>query len=91
MRGRHVAVGERDSPRVRRLWTTATALCLLVLAHTPARGEPPIENLIGALGLDVPARPLAAPPFTAPDLNSGTVRLSDHAGRIVMLYFWTTW
>lgn len=67
------------------------SLLLLALAHAPAAGKAHVEELIGALGLDVPARPLAAPPFTAPDLDGRSVRLADHAGRVVMLYFWTTW
>lgn len=92
MRGRQVAGARHCFSRVRGAWRTAAAsLFLLALAYGPAAGEAHIQSLIGALGLDVPARPLAAPPFTAPDLNGASVRLADHAGRVVMLYFWTTW
>lgn len=73
-------------------WRVALAsLLVLLLTHAPAAGTTHIGSLVGALGLDVPARPLAAPPFAAPDLTGRSVGLADHAGRVVMLYFWTTW
>ena len=92
MRGRQVAGARRYVWRVRGAHRiAAAALLLLALAHAPVAGEAHIERLVGALGLDIPARPLAAPPFTAPGLNGGSLRLADQAGRVVMLYFWATW
>lgn len=32
-----------------------------------------------------------APPFTAPALDGGTVRLEDYRGQVVLLNFWGTW
>jgi peroxiredoxin len=32
-----------------------------------------------------------APSFRLPDLEGRMVSLHDHQGKVVMLYFWTTW
>jgi peroxiredoxin len=32
-----------------------------------------------------------APEFTLPDINGGTVSLSDFKGKVVIIQFWTTW
>lgn len=29
--------------------------------------------------------------FTLPDLNGNQVKMSDHGGKTVLLYFWATW
>lgn len=50
-----------------------------------------VRPRLEALGIGIPARPLAAPTFSLPDLDGTSVRLGDLRGRIVMLYFWTTW
>jgi cytochrome oxidase Cu insertion factor (SCO1/SenC/PrrC family) len=36
-----------------------------------------------------PPRP--APAFALPDLDGKTVRLEDFRGKVVLLFFWTTW
>jgi peroxiredoxin len=36
-----------------------------------------------------PPKPAAA--FALPDLGGKTVRLADLRGKVVLLFFWTTW
>lgn len=36
-----------------------------------------------------PLRP--APAFSLPDLDGKPRQLADHKGKVVMLFFWTTW
>jgi hypothetical protein len=50
-----------------------------------------MRPLLDALGLDIPARPLLARSFTLRRLDGTQIRLADLQGRVVMLYFWTTW
>jgi cytochrome oxidase Cu insertion factor (SCO1/SenC/PrrC family) len=35
--------------------------------------------------------PKAAPAFALPDLEGKTVRLEDFRGKVLLLFFWTTW
>ncbi len=35
--------------------------------------------------------PRSAPAFTLPDLDGQATRLEDLRGKVVLLYFWTTW
>ena len=35
--------------------------------------------------------PKQAPSLTLPDLTGKTVRLKDLRGKVVLLFFWTTW
>ena len=35
--------------------------------------------------------PTPAPAFALPDLTGRTVRLQDLRGKVVLLFFWTTW
>jgi cytochrome oxidase Cu insertion factor (SCO1/SenC/PrrC family) len=61
---------------------------------SPAQGQdaaPGVDALLTELGMDVPVRPFAARPFALPDLGGTTVELAQFRGRVVMLYFWTTW
>jgi len=70
----------------------AAALWLaIVTAGQPAAGQDEVRRLLEALGMDIPVRPLLAPSFTVPGLDGTQVRLADLQGRVVMLYFWTTW
>ncbi len=67
------------------------SVAALVLLLAPAVAEEDVRGLLQALGIDIPARPLMAPPFSLPDLRGVSVSLSDYRGRPVMLYFWTTY
>ena len=87
-----VVAGMSFGPLCRRslvalLLVVSTALFPVSLT---AAGED-VRSLLEALRIDIPAQPLAAPAFSLPDLNGTPVRLADFRGRIVMLYFWTTW
>jgi cytochrome oxidase Cu insertion factor (SCO1/SenC/PrrC family) len=50
-----------------------------------------VRRLLETLRMEIPARPLVAPSFALPGLDGTQVRLADLQGRVVMLYFWTTW
>lgn len=76
----------------RRRLMIAAALCLaIVTAGQSATGQDEVRRLLEALSMDIPVRTLLAPSFTAPGLDGTQVRLADLQGRVVMLYFWTTW
>jgi thiol-disulfide isomerase/thioredoxin len=47
---------------------------------------------IGKIHLEIrPDPPVRAPAWTLTDMNGQTLRLSDFAGKVVMLDFWATW
>jgi len=66
-------------------------LGILLALATPLDADEETRRLLQALLVDTPARPVAAPQFSLPELNGSAIRLADLQGRIVMLYFWTTW
>jgi hypothetical protein len=73
-----------------RRWLTAVlvgAPLLLLHAAWPSVPAP----LLDALQLGRPTSRLEAPGFELPTLDSRTVRLGALRGRVVLLYFWTTW
>ena len=43
------------------------------------------------LGLQRYDAPKPAPAFTLPDLNGQPVKLADHKGKVVLLFYWATW
>lgn len=47
--------------------------------------------LLRDLGIDTPPQPFPARSFTLLDLSGKAVGLGDFRGRVVMLYFWTTY
>jgi len=51
----------------------------------------PLTAPFAAMGVAPVPRPAAAQGFTLPDLAEGEIRLSDYAGKVVILNFWATW
>jgi hypothetical protein len=58
---------------------------------TTSAAAPLDPALWPALGLDRPAKNMAAPPVKGVDLGGAPVSLASFRGRVVMLYFWATW
>lgn len=78
--------------RHRRVVIGAVAvLGVLVALATAQAAEEDLRRLLSELGIQVPSRVVSAPPFSLQDLQGTPVRLADHKGRPVMLYFWTTY
>ena len=72
----------------------ALLVVLVVPAAGPARGEsdrPPLVTLLREAGISAPPKPFPAPSFAIADLSGGTVDSDRLRGRVVLLYFWTTW
>ncbi|MGH7397153.1 MAG: peroxiredoxin family protein [Candidatus Rokuibacteriota bacterium] len=70
------------------VWTLiAAGLWTAVAAEQPATPPPAWQKL------DVQAyeAPKPAPAFALPALDGRTVRLLDHKGKAVLLFFWATW
>jgi hypothetical protein len=63
---------------------------LLVCCGAPAWAADTPE-LWEAVELDRPTRPIDAPRFALPDLDGRRSELDAFRGRVVLLYFWTTW
>ena len=54
-------------------------------------GEEEVRTLLRELSIQMPSREAGAPLFSLPGVSGTPVRLADHRGRLVMLYFWTTY
>jgi hypothetical protein len=63
---------------------------LLLPADSLAVSEE-VRNLLRELWIQVPSREVTAPAISLPDVNGTLVRLAEHKGRAVMIYFWTTY
>jgi cytochrome oxidase Cu insertion factor (SCO1/SenC/PrrC family) len=75
----------------RRVIAPLALVGILLALATPLEADEDTRRLLQALWVDTPVRPAVASPFSLPDLNGTPIRLADLQGRIVMLYFWTTW
>ncbi|MBI1893218.1 MAG: TlpA family protein disulfide reductase [Candidatus Rokubacteria bacterium] len=64
---------------------------VLVFGLTLGISAPALEHWHKSLSLVRPQKPSQAPDFTAPGLDGSTVRMKDHAGRVIFLNFWATW
>ena len=65
----------------------AAGLALLLVAPAaPAAGPD-----FAAMQVQPYNPPKPAPAFALPDLQGKTVRLEDLRGKVVLLFFWTTW
>lgn len=69
----------------------AAALAVTVWTAAPvaqsAAGPPTWEKL----GVQAYEPPKAAPAFALPALDGRTVRLEEHRGKALLLFFWATW
>ena len=63
---------------------------LALAAATAASAAAPAADF-GAVGIQTYEQPRAAPEFVLPDLEGQDVRLADQRGKVVLLFFWTTW
>ena len=97
---RAVGTGEvMGISRSRTLGTSArwivACLISLVMPLTPAAqagsDRPPLETLLAEARIAVPPTPFPAPSVSVRDVAGGTVDLAGLRGRVVLLYFWTTW
>ncbi len=79
-----------SSPR-RGVVASLALLAALLAPVAPQAAEDEVRSLLRELWIQVPSRVVMAPAFSLPDLNGKPVRLADHKGRPVMLYFWTTY
>jgi cytochrome oxidase Cu insertion factor (SCO1/SenC/PrrC family) len=64
------------------------ALLAALLAVAPATAAAPE---FAALRLEPYEPPKPAPAFALPDIDGGTARLEDYRGKVVLLFFWTTY
>jgi len=72
----------------------ALLVVLAVFVGDPAWGgsdRPPLDTLLREAGISAPAKPFPAPSFAISDLAGGTTDSEGLRGRVVLLYFWTTW
>ena len=79
---------------IRSTWLALALAAVAVTATaTLAQAPPPADEsgLWRALGLSRPSTPAEAPPFALKDLAGQETRLDQFRGRVVMVYFWTTW
>jgi cytochrome oxidase Cu insertion factor (SCO1/SenC/PrrC family) len=66
----------------------SAALLALLVAVAPATATAPD---FAALALQPYEPPKPAPPFALPDLDGRTARLEEYRGKVLLLFFWTTY
>ena len=64
------------------------AVLAVLAAAVPATAAAPD---FAALALQAYEPPKPAPPFALPDLDGRTARLEDYRGKVLLLFFWTTY
>jgi hypothetical protein len=69
---------------------------VLVVAMVPGAVRagshaPPLGALLGDAQISAATKPFPAPSFSVADLGGGTAELDRLRGKVVLLYFWTTW
>ena len=70
----------------------AGSLIAATLWATAAAAQPAAAPAAWAkMGVSVYESPKPAPAFSLPTLDGRTVRLEDHRGEAVLLFFWATW
>ena len=67
------------------------ALTSFLLAWLATAVGPAAEPDFASLGVQRYDPPKPAPDFALPALDGRTVRLRDLQGKVVLLFFWTTW
>ena len=77
-------------------WLLGVALLVLVAAMVPravraGSHASPLGALLGDAQISAATKPFPAPPFSLADVAGGTAELEKLRGRVVLLYFWTTW
>ncbi|MBI5739516.1 MAG: redoxin domain-containing protein [Nitrospirae bacterium] len=50
-----------------------------------------VAELLASMDMRHMAQPVKAPDFELPSVGGGTVGISQHRGKVVLLSFWTTW
>ena len=68
------------------LFATLAPLIVQAGSHAPSLGA-----LLGDAQISAATKPVAAPPFALVDLAGGHAELDRLRGKVVLLYFWTTW
>ena len=70
---------------------------LIVFAALPPRAleagshAPSLGALLGDAQISAATKPVPAPPFALAGLAGGQAELDRLRGKVVLLYFWTTW
>jgi cytochrome oxidase Cu insertion factor (SCO1/SenC/PrrC family) len=70
-------------------WLAATLVGVFIGGSLPHAAS--LQQPLTELGLTEIPSDRAAPAFRLPDLEGQMVSLQDYRGKVVMLYFWTTW
>jgi hypothetical protein len=78
----------------RRLLDVALLVLLASLAPRAVQAgphAPPLGALLGDAQISAATKPFPAPSFSVADLAGGKAELDRLRGKVVLLYFWTTW